>query len=425
MISPVIGALLITWAIAVVDQVEDAGQKASGTSEPRNFVWLNSHALAGALAQKITGLGPEFSRLEPLSAKGGEVLDGLEAAGLPWEELFESPALVASVILAGVPSRTCVVPTEHYFYFEVQYAGVSIVGNVRFSDAETGVLHCGYALRGRPDIARYRALTSADGLCISTVPILRGFQTDVLDEKTGVIVSFLVPDAEMLPFANELPLLDTEQLVSPVIDESGNAFNLLYRRDTCTFLFVLVSSPPSDVLVEHPAEQVWTGSESGFVYVLDDLGRLQLVGIRFEDVQNNSYFDGPFDQVPPRLPIAALIRQAYPGIERFRDDELDDFGNWKSETGLRVAIAPYREYTGGDWASVLHAYRPTDPAGLIPYHPEIIDSSDLDWLGHDLRKKALHWPQGHRLSRSHVEHSGGTQPPVVEQTPRREPDAGR
>jgi hypothetical protein len=138
-----------------------------------------------------------------------------------------------------------------------------------------------------------------------------------------------------------------EEFVSPIIDESGSAFLLVFNHATCEFYYILVEPPPDDNLHSTDLPGTWRGEASGFAYIEDALGRRVLAGVRGHDVSMNTFFDGPFDQLPPRLNVRDLIRWAYPGIEERRGLTLDEHGGWVGMEGTRVAISPYAEY--GEW----------------------------------------------------------------------------
>lgn len=73
--------------------------------------------------------------------------------------------------------------------------------------------------------------------------------------------------------------------------------------------------------------------------------RYILVGVHQREIRENGWYDGPFDQVPPNLPIRAMLEQAYPYVKDAGG--LDENGNFLNVKGQRVAISPYQEYTSG------------------------------------------------------------------------------
>lgn len=59
----------------------------------------------------------------------------------------------------------------------------------------------------------------------------------------------------------------------------------------------------------------------------------------------NNWYDGPFDQVPPRLHIRDLLEEAYPYVKQAGG--IDEHGNFIERHGQRVAISPYIAYRSG------------------------------------------------------------------------------
>ena len=56
----------------------------------------------------------------------------------------------------------------------------------------------------------------------------------------------------------------------------------------------------------------------------------------------NSYYDGPFDQVPPRLSLRDKLLRAYPYTKE--RGGIDNHGNFIAIADTRVAISPYTTY---------------------------------------------------------------------------------
>jgi hypothetical protein len=83
------------------------------------------------------------------------------------------------------------------------------------------------------------------------------------------------------------------------------------------------------------------GQSSRFVF-LEENGRDILVGVHKANIESNNYYDGPFDQVPPRLELQEMLEAAYPYVKE--RGGIDRHGNFKSLTGNRVAISPYLQY---------------------------------------------------------------------------------
>lgn len=364
-------------------------------------MWLNSPHLLDVISSEVSGWDANANSPAALSTAGMALLDYLDESGLTTEELFSNPRLVASIVLAGCESEMIVVPTEEYFYFELYYRGTWIAGNLRTCDADLGVLHCGYYFRSDPQRSQYAALGTQSDLCV-TASSNNGYKSVIVhDDLIDKEVTFKVMDASQLPFVVRCVPLPGEALVSPVIDESGAAFFLMYDSTSCRFLYVLASLSSEQHLVAID-DDLYVEPMSGFVYYRGSWGRLELCGVNRSSVAENTFYDGPFDQVPPRLGIRPLIQEAFSGIEMAREDWLDEHGNWTKTHGMRVAISPYFEWHDGEYdvinitiGSKMRADRSAYPIGH--------DADGDAWLqsfADVVNENAKSWPAGHDLFRS-------------------------
>lgn len=75
----------------------------------------------------------------------------------------------------------------------------------------------------------------------------------------------------------------------------------------------------------------------------EDNDRQILVGVNSNQVRGNNYFDGPFDQIPPRLQIKELLERVCPYV-KYRGG-IDAHGNFLKLAHTRVAISPYVKYS--------------------------------------------------------------------------------
>ena len=131
--------------------------------------------------------------------------------------------------------------------------------------------------------------------------------------------------------------------MSGILDESGVPFTLLYNEEYHCFYYVLREHfPVADTVLPTDIPNVSIGWSSGFAFFRDALGRQVLFGVRAGHVRQNSYYDGPFDQVPPHLPLKEKLEAAYPYVT-YRGG-IDEHGRFRNMPGTRVAISPYRAY---------------------------------------------------------------------------------
>jgi hypothetical protein len=210
-------------------------------------------------------------------------------------------------------------------------------------------------------------------------------------------------------------------LISPVLDESGFAFDLLYSEAYRRFMYVLqerAQLPERLVRLEsslglpHQEYRLWIGAVSGFVFAEDiEEGCLVLIAISGLEVLRNHYFDGPFDQVPPKLSIRDVLYEAYPYTQIGAG--LDENGVFLGVEGVRVAISPY--FTYGDVSEAISHFESSvdfSRAGLARVLPVIKEDKNtfherLNEFQQEPRPAERHlleasrlWPAGHLFEKS-------------------------
>jgi hypothetical protein len=244
---------------------------------------------------------------------------------------------VLRFVLENCPDNNVVYPSEGYFYFKF-YSGKRLIsGNIRFCDACDGVVHFGY-------FDEYDRTFTSHGL------IENGINGEVQVDRNRVRIGFAglsreftIDDSWKSP--EGLSLNDDENLVSGILDESGYYFHLVYNSRVNQFLFLRNLNRP---LPENRSKfgygngiDFYVGLSSRFVF-LEENGRDVLVGVHKANIESNNFYDGPFDQVPPRLELKNTLETAYPYVKK--RGGIDRHGNFESLSGNRVAISPYLQY---------------------------------------------------------------------------------
>ena len=153
----------------------------------------------------------------------------------------------------------------------------------------------------------------------------------------------------------QLPLLkpsrsilrSSELYLGPAFDESGLHFSLLFDRETNCFLWILNDDFPTHDTFASGLGNLEIGRRTRFAFLSDDRNRRRvLVGVSKAEAQANSYYDGPFDQLPDNY-IATGEVQLQKYIELNNPDrrgQIDEFGFFKLLPAYRVAIMPYHLY---------------------------------------------------------------------------------
>lgn len=250
---------------------------------------------------------------------------------------LDDPKSVVAFVLGQCPDDPIVYPTERYYYFEFYAGSRRVAGNLRFTDAEKGLLDVGYFDRYDPTFLQSAMLGPEDGIDLVWDEARRLAHVSF----RGIFRTFHLPRPEVA----RSTFLPGEELVANVLDESGFTFQLLFHNPTSQFYFVL--APESELpeplarVIDNPPVDL--GVRSRFVFLTEpSLGRRVLIGVYASSVRANDYYDGPFDQVPPDLPLRPKLEASYPYV-KLRGG-IDEHGNFLEVDGQRVAISPYVDY---------------------------------------------------------------------------------
>jgi len=347
---------------------------------------------------------------------------------------LDEPVTVLRYILASAPPVAVVYPTETYFYYTFRLRDRVISGNVRLLDADSGLLHIGYFDKHETSTMNSATFGPEDGIEIKTLAPHRYRVT-----FEGRSTEFILP-TRFLDRPESLELLEHEEFITSVLDESGVALTLLYNNVLNGFFFVVNPDVPLSE-ARYPIEggdgRYFVGERTRFVYYDDpDYERSVLVGVDADNIRMNNYFDGPFDQVPPRLSIGDRLRAAYP-YTNYRGG-IDDHGNFLELDGQRVAISPYQAYE--DLHSLVRRLVRHEETALVAaerwnrmtYEPKReFDPTDAEeaaakmpawhaqgwppnhwghlsrmWPADHTRSASLNWPANHETPASRGTHSG-------------------
>jgi len=256
---------------------------------------------------------------------------------------------VLGAVFSRLDREVTVYPTENYLYYRFHTQGKEVWGNLRLSpeDRDDGVLHVGYyeyseRLTGIHDAnVQYRAMDADDGVRILKVD---PFQYEVSFE--GRSVTFHLNRVSQEPPTSFL-LGPGEQFVFNLHDESNYQFSLLYNEETKSFQYVLNEGfrPIREPLKVGPHVVVDRVSTFAFYVDSEHQDRKILIGTHETNLQRNSYYDGPFDQladnyVDEHSPLSEYIQEAY----AYTRGRIDRYGVFQDMVGARVAIMPYYGY---------------------------------------------------------------------------------
>lgn len=354
--------------------------------------------------------------------------------------LFDDTRAILKHVMNASPAQAVVYPTERYYYYNFLLGPRLVSGNIRFADAEDHKISIGYF-----DIFNSREVYSAeyhDGKDGVSIKYDQTAHVVVL-QVDSITRSFILDQEALEP--PTYPLLDGEVFISGIRDESGYFFHLFYWPQDRSFYYVLnplKNLPEKWIRGNSKKIEVWFGENSQFCFVRHKLtGRYILVGVHRRQIEQNTWYDGPFDQVPPRLPIGKILEEAYPYV--ISAGGIDEHGNFLQREGQRVAISPYETYTSGNdlesrieqiildnptpasWTQATYEYKkywlPPKESGEQPMVHNSLSSTG--WPANHWGKSSRVWGSGHDLSISRkwtpnhdVSYSQSKTPPVETKT---------
>jgi hypothetical protein len=303
-----------------------------------------STAIAPAWAQNA-----QFPRLYPNETT---IEDATRQATLA----IDDPLAVFAFVLGALPAQVRVYPTENYYYFSFVLNGTRYLGNIRLAAAErdSGTLRFEYYQETRAGTGRGKAvhaiLDSSQGVAVARFAPL----TYRVTQGSKSVIFALEDLSGVRPPPNAIG--PHEEFLGPIIDESGLRFFLIYNSRLKLFFFIFdENSAGADELVgSKRADRLFIGRRTGFAFYRDRwLDRRILIGVREGDSSLNTYFDGPFDQLPENFIKGESLRGAIIDFDPTVRGEIDRFGNFLDGSG-RYLIHPYIRYRTPNELYVVH-----------------------------------------------------------------------
>ena len=254
---------------------------------------------------------------------------------------------VFAYVFASLPSKVKVYPTENYYYFSFYYDGVRYAGNIRLdaSDRDKGLVDFTYfpAFSGwrQDEIDTYKQFNAADGVKIEK---LRPFAYRVTYAQKSVLFEL----NDLTKAAPPPGLLNPdESYLGPIYDESGIQFFLVFNKRLKLFHYILneTGPVPDELYTSRVSDRIVIGRRTGFAYYKDDKKeRKILIGVYRDNVRDNNYFDGPFDQLPDNFLHGKTLKRAIVAAGLARASQIDRLGILPGGAD-RVLIKPYISYS--------------------------------------------------------------------------------
>ena len=261
---------------------------------------------------------------------------------------IDDPIAVFAFVLASLPAKVTVYPTENYYYFTFFHHGVRYAGNIRLAPGERD--------QGRVQFAYYKDTEEW------TERVDRAATVVFFDKTHGVLVEKIEDliyrvsyhDTHVVFALNDLSrvkppqtaIAPDERFIGPIFDESGIRFFLLYNSKLKIFHYVLDETAPvaDEFFASARTDRIVIGRRTGFAFYRDHRrDRKILIGVIARNSMVNNYFDGPFDQLPENFIRGEELRDAILDADPGVKGHIDRLGNF-SDDQARYLIQPFMLY---------------------------------------------------------------------------------
>jgi hypothetical protein len=272
--------------------------------------------------------------------------DYVDEATRPCSLDVKDPKAVFAFVFGSLPDHVKVFPTENYFYYTFICNGVPYDGNIRLdaSNRDEGKVIFAYSedLEGwRGDTPEnHIVLDASGGVQLEKVRPLVYRMT-----YQGKTVEFALNDlSDVRPPANALA--PGEEFLGTTFDESAIRFFLVFDKTLKIFHFILDETiKVADQFDPSPrSDRILIGKRTGFAFYRDRLrDRKILIGAYKPNMLTNTWFDGPFDQLPDNFIQGEALRDALIANDPGLKGRIDRFGGFPGG-GERMAVDPYLPY---------------------------------------------------------------------------------
>ena len=287
-----------------------------------------------------TPQSPELPRLHTNETYVEEVTRATTLAIADAMEVF-------AFVLASLPDRVKVYPTENYYYFRFIHGGTPYAGNIRLDPLERdqGKVQFSYY----PDLTEWRDKIEGDTYVV--LDSARGVSVEQLERlvyrvtyRNRSVVFALNDLSQVKPPAGALG--PDERFLGPIFDESAVRFFLVYNSKLKIFHFVLDETVrvADELTASTRSDRILIGRRTGFAFYRDHrLERKIMIGAFESNSRLNTYFDGPFDQLPENFIEGEDLRQAIVEADPSVKGQIGRLGHFSDGEG-RYLIHPYMLY---------------------------------------------------------------------------------
>jgi hypothetical protein len=259
---------------------------------------------------------------------------------------IKDPMAVFAFVFNSLPDRVKVYPTENYYYFNFFHGGARYAGNIRIEPQDDGkvAVHFVYFQDGSE-------WHDDSPLTHVFLDPSRGVGIDKLERLVyrltygGKSVVFALNDlSQVRPPAGTLAPFET--FIGPIFDESAIRFFLVYNSKLKVFHYILDETVKvADEFFPTPRhDRILIGKRTGFAFYRDRRrDRKILIGVFDGNYRFNTWFDGPFDQLPDNFIEGETLRKAILEVAPYLKGKIDRFGSFRGGK-VRYEIRPYATY---------------------------------------------------------------------------------
>jgi hypothetical protein len=299
-----------------------------------------------------------FAGVAVLSASGMALAQNVQVPTLHTEESYADevtratalnlgdPMAVFAFVLNSLPDRVNVYPTENYYYFSFFQSGVKYAGNIRIEPNDDGgqIVHFVYF----EEASEWYNDPHLTHIVLNQSPGVRVERIDKFTYRISYMNKSVVFALNDLSDVTPPPsvIAKDETFIGPIFDESAIRFFLVYNSRLKDFHYILDETKGvADMFVPTPrTNRILIGKRTGFAFYRDHhLDRKILIGVYEGNMRANTYFDGPFDQLPDAFIKGETLRNAILDVEPKLRGHIDRFGSEPSGE-VRYMIGPYLPY---------------------------------------------------------------------------------
>lgn len=270
---------------------------------------------------------------------------------------IEDPMAVFAFILDSLPDNVKVYPTENYYYFRFLHGGVPYAGSIRLDPLERdqGKVQFGYYA----DLSEWRPEMKGDTFVV--LDGSRGVSVERLERlvyrvsyRSKSVVFALNDLSQVKPPAGALG--PEERFLGPIFDESAIRFFLVYNSKLKLFHYILDEAVKvaDELTPSARSDRILIGRRTGFAFYRDHrLDRKIMIGAFESNSRLNTYFDGPFDQLPENFIEGEELRGAILEADPSAKGQIGRLGHYANDEG-RYLIHPYMLYRKEDDLLIVH-----------------------------------------------------------------------